>query len=1506
MAINLDLVGLNTLITEPIDGSTNTIGEPPSTATRAIENPSNSSMRSGFNCSAVTSNYGTTGPLSIAFWFKLDGISTSERWVLHAEDAGGNDSIKVYFHSNEIRVYIYDTSSGFERIDYAYTMDTGGRWDHIVFSWDGLMNTSFAPVLYLNGAVESGTVVTTTSASDTRNDIVELTVFEEATNSSGNELQGSLQHLSFFNTALTADQAAEIYSSGRSRSLEHISTVANIIDYWRLGAEDVLSDLAVGAALAEDLELGATIGSSVLTNEDTDLVISEGPEGIPDYVNTKLALIPKDTYFAALNIHRNSIYNFPIFKQTRISENPLTRHHNKNSIFSYAPDTGALKQVFIGTRLHSTFRERRGELRHITESVVTSNHKPITLVGAVNRTNAAGEVVKERVELLTSFGNETQYFGNNAANRNFDLEYDTVVGYEELSDLYLGGALNSDQSPIDEFELMNYSQTIFPKSENSYLNQVRSRTNYSSFWKDSRSERTQTNVSNGFGVTVLSQSSWPLDPSEFFDAGIQNIFYAHTSPVLGTAVDATTLGGNGILTVSYNQVSIANSANVNLDGFISASCQYARASVESSITASHNPHGITHNFGQNDTSILNVYGTGMAKWEAGSQAGKNPFYNSYSDYAELIRVFGKDHSIIPEYKMSNFVEELLTKGPVSPDNLTTPLLDMVGAPADYDTSNESNFFEIYSTTDFLKNFELIQEDHDGFVNPMSLTLRCKGIKKFLPYEGFYPCQRTVTIAQQFYNDIKDQVEFQSDGASVDLTVAGNTSAPQAIVAPLFAPGLLYNTIKSGIAVDFPLIGDYNNELHYSYTTSYSNALSKVFTTYNEPDGYIGMFDFAFKERVPFEALVDPGTYLSDRFIDFSSDMAIYSREAKTKWSGRTSDNYSKMINNFLAETADFFLENENYTTITSLPEGDPNFGNAVAGKTYMMRLKMYRSITGSKPMITASNGIEFVPPQDLGEMRENFTMYTRPTAFGIPSRLTLASTETPSSGLGRREVNFKNWADFKFEGSEDFSYATGTYSTAEIYDENLSDLVTAGNHTLVGNQPEKGYNYPFTPPYYHGEAWADFTFTAADSKKYSLDEIINSSSVEFYRYWDTPLTASTHSGSGTEVLVPHYRLINEEACQIASSVNIRSKGITNRVDSLSVSDSYRWIMQSKYETPMLNFNHLTFNDITLPSVATGSATIGMWHQYGQLPQTSSQGVFMEIGDVPKEWIQGPMTGDINRTGSLSELCGFETTPVRIGEIKEAKLIKEAVVAVPFIEREGKRKFFKIPRIDVEHAMDPKTRNLVGRTVNDMVDNMREFIFPPSMDFVRNKNLEPFSMYIFVFEHKLTKQDLSDIWQNLPPSIGISHETAEATVSHELLYHELLGPGALLKTGQNNELELERRARYDNIPSDVRWMVFKVKQRAASSYNDKMFTYKDSSSQRGQRQQDREDTSDIQYNWPYDFFSLVELIKIDAEIDFAKPSSNPDADGSTVEPLVKGAVSSATGKTSRKQNIKGKK
>ena len=143
--------------------------------------------------------------------------------------------------------------------------------------------------------------------------------------------------------------------------------------------------------------------------------------------------------------------------------------------------------------------------------------------------------------------------------------------------------------------------------------------------------------------------------------------------------------------------------------------------------------------------------------------------------------------------------------------------------------------------------------------------------------------------------------------------------------------------------------------------------------------------------------------------------------------------------------------------------------------------------------------------------------------------------------------------------------------------------------------------------------------------------------------------------------------------------------------------------------------------------------------------------------------------------------------------------------------------------------------------------MEDYVFPPHLDFTKSNRVRPYAMYIFEYEHDFSAQDLADMWQGLYPDSGKEMKQVTKQVSHKLNIAELLGA-----TADDDE----------PMPNKIRFMVFKVKQRAEINYfaktkdalDDQRFKFKFRAGQ-------REQAADYSYNWPYDFFSLVETAKI---------------------------------------------
>ena len=771
---------------------------------------------------------------------------------------------------------------------------------------------------------------------------------------------------------------------------------------------------------------------------------------------------------------------------------------------------------------------------------------------------------------------------------------------------------------------------------------------------------------------------------------------------------------------------------------------------------------------------------GDTLWEAAVQAGKEPFYNSYDDYREEMRGTAKDYTIVPEFRISEHMEYYLdTKGGnflVDNENF----LELTGAATDMTSSKNNDFFKVYTNTDFMKFFDVIKQDHsDDGHEPTRFALKCNAVMKFLPYKGFYPASRTVELATLFSKSYAERINFKDLSATTTAAAFGNQVSFKTFLTPLFAPGILYNSIKSGLAVDYPIM-----------TSSYSVAGVEVINDFTASARVSSSYGY----RAPFEALVLPENYLAGVTILDGEVHTSASIVSTASWDGSGGPLYKSAMNNFVAEIPKFFLKDEGVTSLISAKDDNKKYFKAESGKEYRMRVVLRNG------RVSRRRQLELTAPRDNSAGQDvtltgsfftspTITMYSRRSAFGPPTR-----------------------ADY-IQGAESFE--------------------------------------PHTPPYMDGYADVEMTFRPEETRFYFIDEIVSNLTESFFRVGEQYFTV----GSG--INTPAY----ENQMHITSSINIfdiakEKKGTFDPVtgETILVEDDANApsvaIIQPKWETPILDFSNVS---VTLPTIGSGSVSRGMWHQYGSEPLTAD-GVFLEVQDLTKEELNNPAL-----TGSLADLMGFSKSPVKLGQVLEEKIIREAIVAIPFIENGTTKEFFNIPEYAIEEAHKilreaPSSKRsapseLVGQSIVDMIGKMRHYVFPPKFDFLTNKTVKPVAMYIFEFEHTLSKQDLIDIWQNLPPKIGRKFETKSVVVSHDLSENELM----------NGE-----------IKDTLRWMVFKVKQRAADNYF-KMLT--DSVHEEGfkfellSRKGITKDKNEYNYsyNWPYDFFSLVELVKMDAEV-----------------------------------------
>ena len=247
--------------------------------------------------------------------------------------------------------------------------------------------------------------------------------------------------------------------------------------------------------------------------------------------------------------------------------------------------------------------------------------------------------------------------------------------------------------------------------------------------------------------------------------------------------------------------------------------------------------------------------------------------------------------------------------------------------------------------------------------------------------------------------------------------------------------------------------------------------------------------------------------------------------------------------------------------------------------------------------------------------------------------------------------------------------------------------------------------------------------------------------------------------------------------------------------------------------------------------------------------------------------------------SLADLVGFEKEAKRLGEVATSRTVAEAIVAIPIIRGTSSdtNKISFVPlRVSTEEGLafnpnrgkqvvegakaalrgDNYAVDVVRKSDIEMVRKIQKFIIPPKWDFVANPEEagEPFIMFIFEFEHEFNRQDLVDMWQNLPPDETriAKNNIGRAYATHTSLFGELKKRGKTL--------------------ADLEWIVFKAKQRASINYFEKTLESKDDAEFKIKIGED--DVTKYSYNWPYDYFSLVELVKVGAEVKITKAREMP--------------------------------
>lgn len=1115
------------------------------------------------------------------------------------------------------------------------------------------------------------------------------------------------------------------------------------------------------------------------------------------YANPDLATVASVDEANLLLLKRNGPYQDPSWKQMRHDQHPIVRAHKEENILSIVdPERPRTLRQASGEVIR--YRRRFAEtFTNYIEPPVSFRFKPLE-----HQFEVRGSELLPPLGLQHSYGNNLGMFANVSVTNRLGAAKNDPQAYDRLKEFYLNTppGLQAAQNPISSFIKLRYAEVVYPKEANTGLAKVRGRINYAevdgtgsngfdrivtdrrSFWRNNESDRLRSVTDST--PALNSQGQVDLTGRSIFAMGK---FDGISGTFTGSSAELNGIYDEKVAAIIYDTANGLGPGDAKtLVPTASQHYIFNKVSREGSNTDDRPP-----------------------VWRADELSGKKPWFDSYEDYAQDIRSMAKEMSVFSEFRVSDHMKYYIDEKGGDFRARNDQLLSVDGGKVSQSAASEeggfsTEFYQIYSHSDFMKHFDLFINDHEVNDSEISrITLKCKGVKKLLPYNGFYPMQRCLQLGALLSQSVAPNIDGTG---SIAKTV-------QALLQPFFAPGIMYNSIKSGIAVDWA-----------TYTGSASNI------------NFVGAsslsYSASFSFRVPFEELASFGTFIpisssnsgniGETDIFYLPDSVLNNDNGYANavfpffnWNGKKSSVYDLASNNFLAETVKFFLKEERLKNFVSRP-GKDVFSKLDIGKTYYMDVELYK--TNDFAMFSASNQI-------AGELRLG------------------------GSYFGPHFI----------------------YGSAEAL---------ANRHTDPGFAPH-------VPPYFYGRAIAriEFTPNGTETADTIIDNIVSRLTSSYINTeMDDFFTASPLSGPGNGSPDSPAR---RNAMNITASINVKGKARLKQLefdttsaqgDEFVVSNARdpdgtnfdAWVISTRWECPTLNF--ISQPTSTIVNGTELETPIGMWSGYGEIP-TDNEGIFMSIKESfsPRERNQNAAT-----TGSLIDLCGFIPSEKRIGELADKKVISEAVIAIPFVDEPVARtdpelavttnvlgkNFFGIETGVVEFfekqlnkgeaalpAGSPfgNTRERQATSISEMVRKMRNYVIPPELDFLTFRDIQPFVMYMFEFEHTLNKQDLADIWQGLLPEIGRTAEKDEVIISHDMRTWEFFGGRKL--------------------PSKVRWMVFKVKRKAAASYFDVTADSQDDSRFRFDFEVG-EKRPEFSFNYPYDFFSLVELGQVEAEVEIS--------------------------------------
>ena len=838
---------------------------------------------------------------------------------------------------------------------------------------------------------------------------------------------------------------------------------------------------------------------------------------------------------------------------------------------------------------------------------------------------------------------------------------------------------------IKAYKQFVYDEVIYPKDIYTYLSGTRERLSFSTgswpYWRDNGAgsasnstiaaisasgsatvegilkhtasynpeiPRIEAGFTNSQGYVQLKKQQEPHEDSSSEPSGngsgsiwpLDSFLYATYMPHLksnSTMPFAQSLPGGELLSTLYGGLQWTGTNTPDYTGSLNArSAQYIYnvPAVSSSKPEGRSPGGPTTRPAWTAGSGRKIV-SGPNK--GNSNTARYPFFDSYSVWSEEVRVAGQDYTIVPEYRASEHIFKTLDTNNGRIGLFNDALLSITGSsnlssssqtgsyerPTQPDLQSlafeqaDPSFIERYSSTELFTYLESVMErDFEANGPPTDLRLTTKTVQKLLPYDGFYPVNRATQLATLFSQSITPAVTF----------TGGFTGKRQwqNVLKPYFAPGIFFNSIKSGIAVDHPVrskspdwAAGSNSWDDQFNSTGDGNPLagclsgtitgSTILPTYADrsADTPNDSSNIYWYRRANFEHILDPvkyayttsSLYLND---DLNSHVRMDATGSFNKENVNSAryDEYKSGVGNFFGAVPDFFLKNGQMSKLVSkLP--DPNNIPVEKGKTYVMEVVLRKT--------------------------DNFNMYSNPYAFGVPT--STGSTDWDSLPPTRKPAG-SSWPLHRGE----FAPFTPPY----FYGDSIARIVYKPQDALLGSGGGSG-----------GLQIGIYTVSLQEILADIQSSTVTESFITYHNSNDYLFDQDTTGANETGGLRPDYGWNRAWLNKMNISASVV---LTNEYESLTdeAVNLNQWIIMPKWECPILDFPRQDTSttadlynfssSVDIGSYNSGSSapdkTYGMWHQYGVTPDPG-EGVKLLVRGLPSEKTLRKVTSMVASSGAAS-------------------------------------------------------------------------------------------------------------------------------------------------------------------------------------------------------------------------------------------------------------------------------